>query len=85
MRNALLGVAMLALACGEAAAQESWQPPRTPDGKPDLQGIWTNASLTTLERPPQFKTQTIPADRAQADGTGAGADDAGVERADQSQ
>jgi hypothetical protein len=25
--------------------------PRTPDGRPDLQGIWTNATLTPLERP----------------------------------
>ena len=25
--------------------------PRTPDGQPDLQGIWTNATLTPLERP----------------------------------
>src|ERR1700676_1857089 len=25
--------------------------PRTPDGHPDLQGIWTNATLTPLERP----------------------------------
>ncbi len=65
MKKVLLGIAMLALACGQAAAQESWQPPRTPDGKPDLQGTWSNASLTTLERPAQFKTQTIPADRAQ--------------------
>jgi hypothetical protein len=29
----------------------NWTPPRTPDGKPDLQGIWTNATLTPLERP----------------------------------
>lgn len=62
MKKALLGVAMLLLGCGVAAAQEAM--PRTPDGKPDLQGVWTNASLTTLERSPQFKTQTIPADRA---------------------
>jgi hypothetical protein len=27
---------------------------RTPDGHPDLQGIWTNATITPLERPPQF-------------------------------
>ena len=25
--------------------------PRTPDGKPDLQGIWSEATLTPLERP----------------------------------
>src|ERR1700722_6832268 len=28
--------------------------PRTPDGHPDLQGIWTNALLTPLERPAEL-------------------------------
>jgi len=28
--------------------------PRTPDGRPDLQGIWTNATLTPLERPSEL-------------------------------
>lgn len=28
-----------------------WTAPRTPDGKPDLQGIWNNATVTPLERP----------------------------------
>ena len=32
-----------------------WTAPRTPDGHPDLQGIWTNATITPLERPAQFK------------------------------
>lgn len=31
--------------------RKSWTVPRTPDGHPDLQGIWTNATLTPLERP----------------------------------
>ena len=32
-------------------AAKARTPLRTPDGKPDLQGIWTNATLTPLERP----------------------------------
>src|SRR5215469_8412302 len=27
---------------------------RTPDGHPDLQGVWTNATITPLERPPEL-------------------------------
>ena len=33
-------------------AKSGWALARTPDGQPDLQGIWTNATITPLERPP---------------------------------
>lgn len=36
------------------AQTNSYTVPRTVDGKPDLQGMWTNNTITPLERPEQF-------------------------------
>jgi hypothetical protein len=36
---------------GSGEPRRAWTAPRTPDGQPDLQGIWVNATLTPLERP----------------------------------
>ena len=49
----ILNVVILALFTTLAYGQE-WEIPRTPDGKPDLQGIWTNATQTPLQRPAEF-------------------------------
>jgi hypothetical protein len=46
----LLVLAALPLAA-QAPSAKTWPVPRTPDGKPDLQGVWTSATLTPLERP----------------------------------
>lgn len=52
MKRVLLVVAVLAAAVALVAlwAGRGYRAPRTPFGDPDLQGIWTNTSLTKLER-----------------------------------
>src|ERR1051325_10495183 len=42
-------------------------PPRTPDGKPDLQGIWTNNTVTPLERPKGLGTKEFYTDQELAE------------------
>ncbi|MEX2048485.1 MAG: hypothetical protein WEB90_02805 [Gemmatimonadota bacterium] len=50
----LLAIAIGACWATAAAAQQAppgWVVPRTPDGRPDLQGNWTNGTLTPIVRP----------------------------------
>src|SRR5205823_1413404 len=55
----------LALASGPAGAQ-GYKVPRTASGQPDLQGQWTNASLTHLERPKDLPTLVVTEAEAKA-------------------
>ena len=48
-----LGILLLVL-CPLAQSAE-WHSGRLPWGDPDFQGIWTNATVTTLERPDRFE------------------------------
>src|SRR6185295_12955476 len=51
MRNRYFTVCFGLATIATSLAGQSWKVPRTPDGQPDLQGIWTNAVLTPLQRP----------------------------------
>ena len=46
--------ALLAFGWLGAAGAQSPRVPRTPWGDPDLQGLWTNATLTPLQRPAEL-------------------------------
>jgi hypothetical protein len=66
-----LAVIVLAAAlCGGVVAHASaqsdpYKAPRTSFGQPDLQGVWTNQSLTNLTRPPGVASLTVSDAEAQ--------------------
>jgi hypothetical protein len=63
MKALIAAVLLLVPALGEA---QSYRAPRTAYGQPDLQGAWTNASLTRIERPDGFETVVVPPEKARA-------------------
>jgi hypothetical protein len=53
-------LAFVVLLAASAAAQAAdYHAPRNGFGQPDLGGAWTNASLTSLQRPAMFKSLTL--------------------------
>lgn len=48
------------------AQDGSYQVPRTMDGSPDLQGTWTNNTITPLTRPTEFANLVLSREQAQA-------------------
>ena len=61
-----VAAAVAALALGSAALYSQNRPvPRTPWGTPDLQGVWSFATVTPLERPQGVTSEFLTADEIQ--------------------
>ena len=60
---AILGLIFLSVA--GSVYSDSYQTKKTWFGDPDLQGIWTNATLTTLERSSSFKELVVSKEQAE--------------------
>jgi hypothetical protein len=56
---AVLATLAAALISGPAFAQQSFKAPQTEHGFPDLQGVWTNATITPLVRPEQYADRRV--------------------------
>ena len=54
-------IAVLALAAliSPPAWAQTYKAPRTALGQPDLQGVWTNATITPLTRPAKFGERNV--------------------------
>src|SRR6266436_4659514 len=59
---AAVPVAGQSAAKSKTPAASAWTLPRTPDGQPDLQGIWANKVTTPLERPAKYAGKAVLTD-----------------------
>ena len=65
-RLALIALALCASTAMLAQTPE-WTPPRTAWGHPDLQGLWTNETITPFERPPEQEGKEFLSDTEAAE------------------
>ena len=65
VQSLALGV-LTAAAAGAQTTPNDWAAPRTADGHPDLQGVWSNNSATPLERPDALADKATLTDEERA-------------------
>jgi hypothetical protein len=60
-------IASIAALAAASFGASTWTVSRTPDGQPDLQGIWTNSTLTPFERPAMWAGKEFLTEKEAAD------------------
>ena len=80
----LVGLCIAIAAAGllSPAAAQQWQAPRTSHGHPDLQGNWSNQTMTPVERPEGQGPMLTPEQVARREGRAEAAYEAGASPSD---
>ena len=64
--KSVLVISATLFVCASAGEENSYIAPRTANGVPDLQGMWTNNTITPFSRPAEFSELAISAEQARA-------------------
>jgi hypothetical protein len=59
MRGVICGLAAVLMASSAFAAPAGYKAPRNAFGQPDFSGVWTNATITRLERDPKYGERLV--------------------------
>jgi hypothetical protein len=66
MRRPILALASVLVLAVTSAAAQGYKAPRNSYGQPDLSGVWTNATITRLERDPRLGERLVLTDEEAA-------------------
>jgi hypothetical protein len=62
----LAAVSLAPLPLAGQTSPKRWTQPKTTDGQPDLQGVWTNPTITPFERPTELAGKPVLTDQEAA-------------------